>query len=118
VTYQTLDIAACTDLDKAQEEARFLLWATKKQGAFWEETAHRLLTGYLMAAALDHGGDIATLLRWAADPADARPLQLLRDAGAAQLARDCEQILTGSDPTRANVVTVVRKALRDATDQR
>ncbi|MFG3207960.1 hypothetical protein [Streptomyces sp. NPDC048192] len=107
-----LDLAACSDPQQAVETAAGLLerWAQPTNNDFWHSQSRRLLSGYLMAAALSDA-DIDTVYDWIAHPDDRRPVELLRTGPVPEWADDCEQILTSPPKTRVNVLLAVRAAL-------
>jgi hypothetical protein len=107
-----LDLAACAEPEQAVATGAGLLqrWAQPTNNDFWHSQSRRLLSGYLMAAALSDA-DVDTIYAWIAHPDDRRPVELLRTGPAPQWADDCEQILTSPPKIRDNVLLTVRAAL-------
>ncbi|WP_438297824.1 hypothetical protein [Streptomyces sp. HUAS TT7] len=107
-----LDIAACSDPAKALETAAGLLqrYAQPTNNDYWHSQSCRLLSGYLMAAALSNA-DVDTVYGWITHPGDLRPVELLRSGPSPEWAIDCEQILTSPPRSRDNVLLTVQAAL-------
>ncbi|GAA2110830.1 hypothetical protein [Streptomyces synnematoformans] len=111
-----LDIAACSDPDTAQATATSLLQDYAPNTDFWQSMSHRILSRYLLAAALD-GADAATLRTWLAHPDDRRPVELLRAGPVPQWADECEEILSSNRRTRDNVLHTLQSVLQTHAPQ-
>ncbi|GGU44565.1 hypothetical protein [Streptomyces violascens] len=112
-----LRLDACADEAAAQAMANTLL-SHVDASDYWRETARTLLTGYLMAAALDHGG-LDTVRHWAAHPDEnTGVVQLLRTGCPPEslLPDEVEQILAADPATRNGVLATVATALQHATE--
>ncbi|WP_332010592.1 hypothetical protein [Streptomyces anulatus] len=106
---QSVRLHRCTDPDFARQEALNLLWPLGHMPTIPEDHARRLLSYYLMAAALD-GAGLDTIRAWATDQDDRQAVELLR-AGPLGWADDCERILNLRGPYWSNILTAVRLAL-------
>ncbi|WP_105974709.1 hypothetical protein [Streptomyces geranii] len=106
-----LDIAACSDPDIALSTATSLLQDYAPNTEFWQSLSHRLLSRYLMAAALD-GADVGTLYTWVCRPDERRPVELLRSGPVPEWADECEEILSSHRKTSSNVLLVLQAVLR------
>ncbi|MGW6606042.1 hypothetical protein [Streptomyces sp. NPDC055036] len=111
-----LDIPACSDPDTALATASSLLQDYAPNTEFWQSLSHKLLSRYLLAAALD-GADAATLYSWVTHPDDRRPVELLRSGPVPEWADECEQILSSSRKTSGNVLTVLQTVLQARVPQ-
>ncbi|MFF9483037.1 hypothetical protein [Streptomyces sp. NPDC014733] len=106
-----LDIAACADPDTAQSTATSLLQGYAPNTDFRQSTSHRLLSRYLMAAALD-GADANTLHTWFTHPDDRRPIELLRSGPVPEWADEYEETLSSTLKTHGNALTVLQSVLQ------
>ncbi|MCQ8194645.1 hypothetical protein [Streptomyces rugosispiralis] len=110
-TSYVLDITACSDPDTAQATATSLLQDYAPNTNFWRSQSHRLLSRYLMAAALDDA-DAATLHTWITHPDNRRPVELLRSGPMPEWADEVEEILSSHRKTRDNVLLVLQSVLQ------
>ncbi|WP_275466346.1 hypothetical protein [Streptomyces noursei] len=106
-----LDIPACLAPDTALTMASSLLQSHAPNTDFRQSTSHRLLSRYLLAAALD-GADATTLYTWLTHPDDRRPIELLRSGPAPHWADDVEQILSSHRKAGSNVLSVLQTVLQ------
>ena len=89
--------------------------ASRGGGDFWTKAADDLLTGLLLAAALD-ARDLTDVYRWLNDSAARLPVQLLRAHGHPAAAASLEGRQSGAVETREGIYETARtaaQALRD-----
>lgn len=111
-----LDIPACSHPDTAKATATSLLQDYAPNTDFWQSMSHRLLSRYLLAAALD-GADTATLYRWVTHPDERRPVELLRSGPVPEWADDVEEILSSHRKTSSTVLAVLQSVLQTRVPQ-
>ncbi|MFJ2406632.1 hypothetical protein ACIOUE_35635 [Streptomyces xanthochromogenes] len=111
-----LNLSEATDEATAREMAQYLVQFIDA-ATFWAQMATTLLTGYLMAAALDDAS-LDTVHRWSAHPDDAGFVELLRTGCSPEspLPADVEAILSADPATRHGVLATAATALQHATE--
>ncbi|HWS35928.1 MAG TPA: TraM recognition domain-containing protein [Actinoplanes sp.] len=104
-------LAECVTIEGARRLAGHFVASVNDDTSkkdFWISAAQNTLTALFLAAARD-GAPVSDLLTWLADPADRRPIDLLRDNGLPAMAEQLQGTVRGAVETRDGIYETARQ---------